>query len=122
MTGGTTCPAGKKGEGGRSTNTVRIPSNGCLLFFVAYSSRLAHEVHLVPRTVVPAALQPAGVARVAGEVVPRGGVELVAVEVVPRQRLRLQRHAFPDCGWHHHHVVALITTVQTRFFRFRCFA
>lgn len=66
---------------------------------------------------MPTALQPAGVAGVAGEVVPRGGVELVAVEVVPRQRLRLERHAFPDCGWHHHHhVVALITAVQTRPF------
>lgn len=44
---------------------------------------------------MPPALQPAGVARVAGEVVPRGGVELIAEEVVARDRLRLERHALP---------------------------
>lgn len=59
-------------------------------------ARLAHEVHLVPRAVVSAALQPAGLARVTSEVVPRSGVELVVVEVVPRQRHRLERHALSE--------------------------
>lgn len=59
-------------------------------------SHLTHKVHLVSRTVVPPALQPAGLAGVTSEVVPCRGVELVVEEVVSRQRFRLQGHTFAD--------------------------
>lgn len=51
----------------------------------AIATCLAHELHLISRPVVFVALQPIGVAGVAGKVVPRGGVELVAEEIVPRE-------------------------------------